>query len=226
MIAEDAQRLARRLFAAYPDVPLRDGTEGTYVEFFGELDQEPATAVVSDLIRTSSRLPTIADVRRRLAEVELGLPSPLEAYHSLFEPGSSLHPLTRYVAEIFGGTYNIRTSDAPAATRKQFLDFYDDLRKEAVRRGALPRAVTDGSRAAAATAAEEEPAEQPSIWTTIRSRFAELPEDEQGRRRSEARRRLLEEREVSPDWLAQPLVEHETLRTFAEERGWLELTAG
>jgi hypothetical protein len=223
VIAEDAQRLARRLFAAYPDVPLRDGTEATYVEFLGELDREPATQAVADLIRTSSRLPTIADVRRRLAEAELGLPSALEAYHSLFEAGPALHPLTRYVAEIFGGTYNIRTSEAPAATRRQFLDFYDDLRAEAVRRGALPRAVTQGPRP---VVEEDEPAEQPSIWTTIRSRFAELPDDEQGRRRAEARRRLLEEREVSPDWLAQPLVEHEALRAFAEEQGWLELTAG
>jgi hypothetical protein len=222
VIAEDAQRLARRLFAAYPDVPLREGTEATYVQFLGELDAEPAEAAIADLVRTSSRLPTIADVRRRLAEAALGLPSPLEAYHSLFEPAVELHPLTRYVAEIFGGTYNVRTSDAPAATRKQFLDFYDDLRQETVRRGALPRAVADGS----GPAAEDEPPEQPSVWTTIQSRFAELPEEEQGRRRSEARRRLLEEREVSPDWLAQPLVEHETLRTFAEEHGWLELTAG
>jgi hypothetical protein len=223
VIAEDAQRLARRLFAAYPDVPLREGTESTYVEFLGELDAEAAEAAIADLVRTSSRLPTIADVRRRLAEAELGLPSPLEAYHSLFEPGAELHPLTRYVAEIFGGTYTIRTSDAPAATRRQFLDFYDHLRSEAVRRGALPRAVTDRL---ARSGDGEAPPEQPSVWKTIRSRFEQLPEDEQGQRRSEARRRLLEEREVSPDWLAEPLVEHETLRAFAEEHGWLELAAG
>jgi hypothetical protein len=221
VIAEDAQRLARRLFAAYPDVPLRDGTEATYVEFLGELDADAAGAAVADLVRTSSRLPTIADVRRRLAEVALGLPSPLEAYHSLFEPGAELHPLTRYAAEIFGGTFTIRTSDAPAATRRQFLDFYEELRREAVRRGALPRAATavpDGS--------EDGPPEQPSVWTTIRSRFDALPEDERKRRQAEARRRLLEDGEVSPDWLSQPLVEHETLRAFAEENGWLELAAG
>jgi hypothetical protein len=222
VIAEDAQRLARRLFAAYPEVPLREGTEATYVELLGELDAGAADAAIADLLRTSSRLPAIADVRRRLAETELGLPSPLEAYHSLFDASAELHPLTRYVAEIFGGTYTIRTSDAPAATRRQFLDFYDELRGEAVRRGALPRAVERPARSGDG----EAPAEQPSVWTTIRSRFEELPEDEQGRRRSEARRRLLEEREVDPDWLAEPLVEHETLRTFAEERGWLELTAG
>jgi hypothetical protein len=222
VIAEDAQRLARRLFAAYPDVPLRDGTEATYVEFLGELDAGAAESAIADLVRTSSRLPTIADVRRRLAEAALGLPSPLEAYHSLFNPGAELHPLTRYVAEIFGGTYNIRTSEAPAATRRQFLDFYDDLRQQAVRRGALPRTVTDGSRAAA----NDEPPEQPSVWTTIRTRFEELPEDERGRRRSEARRRLLAGGEVGAEWIAAPLVEHEALRTFAEENGWLELTAG
>jgi hypothetical protein len=151
VIAEDAQRLARRLFAAYPDVALREGTEATYVRFLGELDAEAAEAAIADLVRTSSRLPTIADVRRRLAEATLGLPSALEAYRSLFEPGAELHPLTRYAAEIFGGTYNIRTSDAPAATRRQFLDFYEQLRDEAVRRGALPRAL-DGRAAEPAAA--------------------------------------------------------------------------
>jgi hypothetical protein len=143
VIAEDARRLARRLFAAYPEVALRDGTEATYVEFLGELDAPAAEAAIADLLRTSSRLPTIADVRRRIAETALGLPSPLEAYRSLFEPGAELHPLTRYAAETFGGTYNIRTSEAPAATRRQFLDFYRDVRDEAVRRGALPRAVAE-----------------------------------------------------------------------------------
>jgi hypothetical protein len=143
VIAEDAQRLARRLFAAYPEVPLREETEATYVRFLGELDAGRAAAAVDELVRSSSRLPTVADVRRRLAETELGLPSPHEAYHSLFEPAAELHPLTRYVAEIFGGTYTIRTSDAPAATRRQFLDFYRDVRDEAVRRGALPRAVAE-----------------------------------------------------------------------------------
>ena len=221
MIAEDAQRLARRLFAAYPEVPLRDGTEATYVEFLGELDAAATEAAVADLVRTSSRLPTIADVRRRLAEAALGLPSPLEAYHSLFEPGAELHPLTRYAAEIFGGTYNIRTSDAPAATRRQFLDFYGDLRSDAVRRGGLPRAVTDGS-----VRADDAASEEPSVWTTIRSRFEELPDDERSRRQAEARRRLLEEREIDADWLSRPLVEHEALRSFAEENGWLELAAG
>jgi hypothetical protein len=220
VIREDAQDVARQVFAAFPEVPLREDTEAIYIKFLEELDRDPVRTVVSDLIRSSSRLPTIADIRRRLAEVQLALPSGLEAYHSLFEPRAELHPLTRYVAEIFGGTYNIRTSDAPAATRKQFLEFYEDLRDEAVRRGSLPRVIAERPRS---DSSEDAPSEQPSIWSTIRSRFRELPEDEQRNRHAEARRRLLSEREISPDWISQPLIEHEALQTFAEENGWLEL---
>src|SRR5207249_7514116 len=130
--------------------------------------------VVPELIETSSRLPTIADVRRRVAEVELELPSALEAYHSLFGDRAERHPLTRYAAEIFGGTYNVQFSDAPAATRAQFMKFYEELREEALRRGALPRAVVESAERAAT--AEPSAPEQPPFWSAIRTRFEALPD--------------------------------------------------
>jgi hypothetical protein len=220
VIREDAERIARELFAAYPATALRDDTPALYAKYLAKLDRDVVARLVPELIETSPRLPTIADIRRRIVEAELELPNSLEAYHSLFERPAERHPLTRYVAEIFGGDYNIRTSDAPGATRAQFMRFYEELREEALRRGSLPRIVVE----AAARAERAEPAspEQASVWTAIRARFDELPDEERAERLKDARRVLLKERDMSPDWLAQPVVEHEALRLFAEENGWLE----
>ncbi len=223
MSKQDAIRFTNELFSAYPAVAVREWTEQSYVRYLAELDYDAVAAVIPDLIRSSVTLPTIADIRRRIAEAELLLPNPLEAYHSVFERGER-HPLVRYVIDIFGGEYNIRTSEVPAATRSQFLKFFEDLRDEAVRRGALPRAVTE---AAAVRAKAKEPTnpEQPSVWTSIRRRFDELPASEQQRRLRTARKELLKDRAVSPEWLARPVIEHAALRDYAIEQGWLESEA-
>jgi hypothetical protein len=223
VIREDAERIARELFAAYPATPLRDETPAIYGRYLAKLDLDAVARLIPELIETSPRLPTIADIRRRIVEAELLLPNPLEAYHSLFERPAERHPLTRYVADIFGGDYNIRTSDAPGATRAQFMKFYEEVREEALRRGSLPRIVVEA--AARAETAEPASPEQPSVWTAIQARFDELPGEERAQRLKDARRFLLKERELSPDWLAQPVVEHEALRLLAEENGWLESEA-
>jgi hypothetical protein len=145
MIRADAERVARELFAAFPQASLREETSELYVKYLTRLDAEPVARVVPELIETMSRLPTIADIRRRIVEAELELPHALEAYHSLFERGTKRHPLTRYVAEIFGGDYNVRTSDAPGATRAQFTKLFEELREETLRRGALPRVVVESA---------------------------------------------------------------------------------
>lgn len=223
MLKERAQAFAQEIFALYPAVPLRPGSEDGYVKYLRELDEGQVAAVLPDLLRTSATMPTVAEIRRRIAEVELELPSPIEAYHSLFEPGSERHALTKYVAEIFGGEYTIRTSEMPGAIRSQFLNYFAELRDEAVRRGGLPRVVTQAAEKRKARA--EEPPEQPSVWVTIKGRFQELPEPEQETRLKEARKRLLKSGDISPDWLARPVIEHEALREFADENHWIEREA-
>jgi hypothetical protein len=220
MIREEAQRIARELFAAFPQTSLREDTPEVYVRYLTRLDAEAVGRVVPELIETSSRLPTIADVRRCIAEAELELPTALEAYHSLFGDPAGRHPLTRYVAEIFGGAYNVQISDAPAATRAQFMKFYEDLREETLRRGSLPRAVLESAERAADV--EASAPEQPPFWSAIRTRFDALPDDERESRLKKARQALLKGGNVSPRWVAQPVVEYEALRSFAEENGWLE----
>jgi hypothetical protein len=220
VLKEDAKRFTQELLAAYPTVTPREWTERSYVRYLSELDHASVEAVIPDLIRYSVTLPTIADIRRRIAEVELELPNPLEAYHSVFERGER-HPLVRYVIDVFGGEYNIRTSEVPSITRSQFLKFFEDLRDESVRRGALPKVVRDLA-AGRKQAQESTKPEQPSVWTAIRRRFDELPEDEQKRRVRAARKELLRNGEVSPDWLAQPVIDFAALSAYAIEQGFIE----
>ncbi len=102
---------------------------------------------------------------------------PHEAFHSLFETGER-HPLTRYVAEIFGGEYNIKTSDCrppPARSSKIF----DEFRDEAVRRGELPRAVV---AAIERRTPEPEPTDDNEPGTGVRSALASTPFPRRNRR--------------------------------------------
>jgi hypothetical protein len=222
VIKDEAHQHALELFAAYPEVTLREGTEDSYVRYLAELDKKDVVAVLPDLIRSSTRMPSVADIRHRIAKIQLDLPSPLEAYRSVTGPSTDWHPLTRYVVEIFGGQFNIKNSDLPAATRKQFIDFYSDVRDETVRRGQLPRAVLEAQKR---RAKESERPEQPSVWTAIRERFDALPSEERTRRTREARKALLSRGDINPDWLARPVIEHEALRVFGEENGWLDRKA-
>ncbi|HEX6702602.1 MAG TPA: hypothetical protein VF101_17880 [Gaiellaceae bacterium] len=220
MIREDAERITRELFAAYPGTALREETPKVYLKYLTRLDAEPVARVVPELIETMSQLPTIADVRRRINEAQLELPTPLEAYHSLSAAPGERHLLTRYVAEIFGGTYNIQISDAPAATRAQFMNYYEALRDAALHRGSLPRAVLEFAERAAS--AEPQSPEESPFWLAIRTRFDALPDAERETRLEKARKELLKGGQVSPRWVAQPVVEYEALRSLAEENGWLE----
>ncbi|MDQ3162409.1 MAG: hypothetical protein M3Q92_06190 [Actinomycetota bacterium] len=224
MLDAEAQRFARFLFAAYPVATLREQTEEIYVRFLAELKAEAVAAAVADLVRSSTVLPTVADIRRRIAEAELALPTAHEAFHSLFESGER-HPLTRYVAEIFGGEYNIKTSELPTATRSQFVKIFDELRDEAIRRGDLPRAVVAATERRA-PAPEPIEASEPGIWGAIRGRFDALPDEERKQRLRAAQKRLLKGGEVSAAWLGRPVIEHEALRQFGGENGWLDHDIG
>src|SRR4051812_3584382 len=66
VIREDAERIARELFAAYPATPLRDDTPAIYAKYLAKLDLDAVARLLPELIETSRGLPTIADIRRRI----------------------------------------------------------------------------------------------------------------------------------------------------------------
>jgi hypothetical protein len=135
----EATRLVERLLAAYPQAQAAENTRSFYAHYLLDLDAVAASEAVDDLILDSTTLPTIAEIRRRVIEKDVELPTALEAWASVVERPTGretveMHPLAREVCNLFGGSYTIRNSDQPTIMRAQFLKAYDERRDEELRR--------------------------------------------------------------------------------------------
>lgn len=133
MDGREAERLAQTLLDAYPQVQLRERTKEIYTKWLLDLDRDSAEEVIGELIAHSPSLPAVAEVRRGVIEREVSLPTGIEAWVSLNERGQEIHELTREVAQLFGGTWGIRTSGEPGITRTQFLKAFEAARERRLR---------------------------------------------------------------------------------------------
>jgi ABC-type transport system involved in cytochrome bd biosynthesis fused ATPase/permease subunit len=135
MTRQLAQPLVERLIDAFPQTPMRAQTAAIYTRMLGDLDGPAADRVVEGLIASSPSFPTVAEIRNAVAEEVLAIPTALEAYASIFDrdEAKEIHELTRRVADLFGGFYNLRTSESPSITRAQFLKTYTEMRDEQIR---------------------------------------------------------------------------------------------
>ena len=132
MTTVEAERLAARIFAAFPDVELRPETEATFVRFLVDLDYAKAEQAIEDAISTSVTMPRIGAIRRRVIEEEMVLPTAAEAWTAANERGVELHELAREARNLLGGAWAIRTSDNPGVTRAQYLKIFEELRERAL----------------------------------------------------------------------------------------------
>jgi DNA-directed RNA polymerase subunit F len=142
MPTEQTKDIVARLIDAFPQTAMREQTVAIYTARLNDLDNEAASQAVDDLIETSTTFPTIAEVRNLVAEVALGLPTAEQAYASIFDrdkKAGEIHDLTRHVADIFGGFYNVRTSENPSIIRSQFLKTYAEFRQEEIGKANLSR---------------------------------------------------------------------------------------
>lgn len=152
MIVSEAQKLVAVLCAAYPEVELREETVPTYVRFLVDLDRAAAEEAIEDLMATSVRMPTVAEIRRQVINEELKLPTAAEAWISISDAtkGEELHDLAKEARELLGGSWAIRTSDQPSITRAQYLKIYDELRErtllEANRRSRRGKTIRSANR--------------------------------------------------------------------------------
>jgi hypothetical protein len=135
MTRQLAEPLVERLIDAFPQTPMRTQTASIYTRMLGDLDGPAAERVVDNLIASSPTFPTVAAIRNAVAEEVLAIPTALEAYASIFDRDGAkeVHELTRRVADLFGGFYNVRTSESPSITRAQFLKTYAEMRDEQIR---------------------------------------------------------------------------------------------
>lgn len=105
-----------------------------YAEALADLDPQAVDAAVASVIKSSRFFPTIAEIRERVGERTLGLPTPAEAW--MLACGDMTWPepcpLVRKAKQAVGGEWAFRTSENPTALRAQFLRIYEDLRDRQV----------------------------------------------------------------------------------------------
>ena len=135
MTVDQAHKLVSLILAAYPEVQPREETLATYVRFLVDLDKGAAEEAIEELVSVSTQMPTIAAIRRRVIEEQLGLPTGAEAWIAISDTTrkEQLPELAREARELLGGSWAIRTSDNPTITRAQYLKVFEELRDKAFR---------------------------------------------------------------------------------------------
>ena len=125
------------LAAAYPDRQIGPDTIAVYLAALDDLPDAEVEQAVAALIRTAHWPPSIAQIRERVAEERLALPTPAAALAQVelhvFRRGGAPHPDVAEALRIVGGARAWRESDRPSVLRGQFLAAYADLRATAVR---------------------------------------------------------------------------------------------
>ena len=164
MKASEAQKLVAVLKAAYPRQPIPPETTRLYAAQLVDLPADAVERAVRDLIASSPYFPTLADIRRRVAELQLGAPSAWQAWEEVeqqcraashhgggvwepYRPRWS-HPLVERVVKLMGGFWQLYESERLSVERAQFLRLYEQARSEAVQTAAQGRAPAIESQAA------------------------------------------------------------------------------
>jgi len=127
------------LVAAYPNHPFKAETAELYDRLLADIPEDVLKAAVIGHITESIYFPSIADLRRRAAEIIEDIPSAEEAWMSvgiyLRRVGSGGRPcdsIINRVVESLGGYPGLADSDNPSADRAQFIRLYGSLRERAI----------------------------------------------------------------------------------------------
>jgi len=160
----DCLALMTLLTAAYPRQELSQETTEVYVQYLQDLELKAARAAIDRLVATSEWFPTVAEIRRVVAELVCQLPSPESAWVEVMRELNRCHEYERpewscdLVREAVGavGWRRMQMSENLSVERGQFLRIYGDLRRGEleecnVRSLGQPRSageLTDGRRSA------------------------------------------------------------------------------
>jgi hypothetical protein len=119
---------------AYPRQDFPDRSARLYGTMLADMDDTLVVAAVQRLIRRSTFLPSIAEIRREVMEYVLCLPTPQEAWAMVTRPETEGQLPTVVLASLqaLGGRWAIRVSDAPSVMRSQFLRDYEARREAAM----------------------------------------------------------------------------------------------
>lgn len=124
------------LVAAYPNHPFERETAALYAEMLRDIPEDALKAAVLDHITSSNWFPTVAELRKRAAELCSDIPSAegewLKISRAIRE-AKSTPPLSRparEALEAIGGWYYLVVNGAAASDRAHFFRIYEELKKE------------------------------------------------------------------------------------------------
>lgn len=122
------------LAAAYPRQAFPPDSIRLYVRMLADLDSGDIADAVTRLVKRSTFLPSIAEIRREVAEARLGLPSPAVAWEMALDPRgwATMPEPVRAAYDACGGGWAFRTTDRPTTLRSQFERDYADRREAAL----------------------------------------------------------------------------------------------
>lgn len=137
MTREEIAKVLAVCSAAYPHVVITKETAIVYAESLRDLPFDPVSRAVRKLVTTSEFFPTIAKIRRAVAEADGKLPPDgATAYGEVISAAASRgaldrpewsHPAVNEVVEALGWS-RICRDDNPAALRAQFMRVYEPIR--------------------------------------------------------------------------------------------------
>lgn len=139
-------RILASLEHAYPRQPLRPDTAAVYMRELADIPDDLLDGAVRAVIRESQWFPTVAEIRAKAADLQLGLPSEPDALAQIQarmewarQPEAdrgdppALHPLVDEALRRVGGWHSFRSTDQATIIRGQFGRLYGELRAGAIR---------------------------------------------------------------------------------------------
>jgi hypothetical protein len=131
------RRLAQALGALrdfYPRQDFPDRSVSLYAAMLEDMDGDDVTNAIHRLVRKSTWLPSIADIRREVAEERAALPTPEEAWSMAVAARGhgGLPPEVAAAVRDLGGTWNLLHSDRAASTRQAFMRAYERRREDTI----------------------------------------------------------------------------------------------
>lgn len=148
MTKSEAARLIAALKAAYPRGPFPPESAALYAESILDLPVDVTGTAIRQVIRTADFMPTIAEVRRAVAELVCNLPSPETAWAEVeralrrYSPDDSStwtypneysHPLIGEALTAMGGLPRLETTSTFSTDRREYARLYEAMRTQAVR---------------------------------------------------------------------------------------------
>ena len=140
MTPHEATKLVAVLKGAFPDQTVEVSTVKIYQRMLRDLPAREANEVVMELIATMRFLPRISEIRNRVFERRLGIPTAEDALELVTarycrgqEPQGPRLPM--FVAAVLascGGPFGLRAARDPTRWREQFVRQYRESRNRAI----------------------------------------------------------------------------------------------